>query len=206
MDSADKKTPTAAGAKLARASVGVAVVLVVAWYLVNEIIKLPMIHDVTTDTWHPPVFVAILPLRKDASNPAEYGGADIAEKQKQAYPDIRPTMLPLPPRAAFDRALEVARAAGWEIVAAVPEDNRIEATATTRWLRFKDDVVIRITPAGTGSRVDMRSVSRVGVSDLGANARRIRQANTSTSRQTTRPTSRGRRRRRRSRRATKGRL
>ena len=79
------------------------------------------------------------------------------------------------PRAAFDLALNLARAAGWEIVAAVPEDNRIEAVATTDWFGFKDDVVIRIAAAGGGSRVDMRSASRVGRSDLGTNARRIRE-------------------------------
>ena len=82
--------------------------------------------------------------------------------------------MPVPPRAAFELALDTARRSGWEIVAAVPEENRIEATATTDWFGFKDDIVIRIKPAGTGSRVDMRSVSRVGRSDLGTNARRIR--------------------------------
>jgi len=80
----------------------------------------------------------------------------------------------MPPAAAFDRALGAAREMGWEIVAAVPADNRIEATATTLLFGFKDDIVIHITPAGNGSRIDVRSVSRVGRSDLGANARRIR--------------------------------
>jgi uncharacterized protein (DUF1499 family) len=63
---------------------------------------------------------------------------------------------------------------GWRIVAAVPEEGRIEATATTPLLRFKDDVVIRVTSRGNGSRIDMRSKSRLGKSDLGANAKRIR--------------------------------
>ncbi len=63
---------------------------------------------------------------------------------------------------------------GWEIIAAVREEGRIEATATTRWFRFKDDVVIRVQPQGTGSRIDVRSKSRLGRSDLGANAKRIR--------------------------------
>jgi uncharacterized protein (DUF1499 family) len=151
-----------------------ALVFGVPWYLVNEGRKLPPIHDITTDTSDPPVFVAVLPLRKEAPNTAQYAGAELAEQQKKGYPDLAPALLPAPPREVFDRALEIAKRSGWEIVAAVPEQNRIEATATTDWFGFKDDIVIRIKPANTGSRVDVRSVSRVGRSDLGANARRIR--------------------------------
>ncbi len=151
-----------------------ALVFGVPWYLVNEGRKLPPIHDITTDTERPPAFVAVLPVRKDAPNTAQYGGAELAAQQKQGYPDVVPALLAVPPRAAFDLALDVARKSGWEIVAAVPDDNRIEATATTDWFGFKDDIVIRVKPANGGSRVDMRSVSRVGRSDLGANARRIR--------------------------------
>ena len=152
-----------------------ALVFGVPWYLLNEGRKLPPIHDITTDTGNPPRFVAVLPLRKDAPNTAEYAGAELAAQQKKGYPDLAPATLKTPPRATFDRALEIARASGWEIAAAVPQENRIEATATTDWFGFKDDVVIRIAPAGSGSRVDVRSVSRVGKSDLGANARRIRE-------------------------------
>jgi uncharacterized protein (DUF1499 family) len=136
---------------------------------------LPPIHDITTDTANPPRFVAILPLRKNAPNSADYGGGKIAALQKTGYPDIAPLVIKIPPGAAFDRALSVARALGWEIVAAGRGDNRIEATATTLMFGFKDDVVIRITPDGGGSRIDVRSVSRVGRSDLGTNARRIRE-------------------------------
>ena len=63
---------------------------------------------------------------------------------------------------------------GWEIVAAEPDRGRIEATATTFWFRFKDDVVIRLTPRGYGTYVDVRSKSRIGGGDMGANANRIR--------------------------------
>jgi uncharacterized protein (DUF1499 family) len=151
-----------------------ALVFGVPTYLVNQGRKLPPIHDITTDTENPPVFVAVLPLRKDAPNTTQYGGAELAAQQKQGYPEITPVMLPLAPRAAFELALDAARRSGWEIVAAVPDENRIEATATTDWFGFKDDIVIRIKPVNGGSRVDMRSVSRVGRSDLGTNARRIR--------------------------------
>lgn len=146
----------------------------VPWYLRDRGRQLPPIHDIATDTDHPPQFVAVVPLRKNAPNKLDYL-REVAQQQQKAYPDIGPALLDVPPREAFDRALAAARAAGWEIVAAVPEDNRIEATATTLWFGFKDDVVIRVAPAGRGSRVDLRSVSRVGRSDFGANAKRVRQ-------------------------------
>jgi uncharacterized protein (DUF1499 family) len=136
--------------------------------------SVPAIHDISTDTENAPAFVAVAPLRKDAPNPTAYPGREIAEQQKRGYPDLQPLVLQLPPPAAFERARAVAEQFGWEVVAADAAAGRIEATATTFWFGFKDDVVIRIAPAGGGSRVDVRSVSRVGRSDLGANARRIR--------------------------------
>jgi len=135
--------------------------------------KVPPIHDITTDTDNPPGFVAILPLRRNAPNPAEYGGPEIAAQQRAAYPDVQPVTLNVPPDQAFERALTAARARGWEIVEANSTAGRIEATDTTLWFGFKDDVVIRITPGDGGSRIDVRSVSRVGRSDAGTNARRI---------------------------------
>jgi uncharacterized protein (DUF1499 family) len=134
----------------------------------------PPIHDITTDTERPPAFVAVLPLRADAPNPAEYGGAEIAAQQRQAYPDIQPLVLHVPPNSAFAIARTAADRMGWEIVAADSFGMRIEATATTRWFGFKDDVVVRIEPAPAGSRIDVRSVSRVGRGDVGTNAERIR--------------------------------
>ena len=137
-------------------------------------VKLPKIHDISTDTKKPPRFVAILPLRKDAPNPAEYGGAEIAVKQAEAYPDMATMVLQKSPEHAFGLALETAQRMGWNIVAAVPTEGRIEASDTTFWFGFTDDIVIRITPSGNTSLLDIRSVSRVGLSDVGTNARRIR--------------------------------
>jgi uncharacterized protein (DUF1499 family) len=134
----------------------------------------PPIHDVTTDTDNPPQFVAVLPLRVGALNPVEYGGPETAARQHKSAADIGPLTLSLPPQAAFDRALAAARGMGWDLVASDPSAGRIEATDTTFWFGFKDDVVIRVAPAGTGSRVDVRSLSRVGGGDLGTNAARIR--------------------------------
>src|SRR5260221_4041 len=136
--------------------------------------RVPAIHDITTDTIQPPPFLAILPLRAGALNPVDYGGPDVAAKQQQAYPDIGPLVLNVPPARAFNRALAAAKAKGWDIIASDPAGGRIEATDTTFWFGFKDDVVVRVTPQPTGSRVDIRSLSRVGGGDLGANAARIR--------------------------------
>lgn len=162
---------------LALAVVGIvagALTVALPWQFRQRAQKVPPIHDITTDTEHPPRFVAAVPLRKHAPNTLEYGGAELARAQKQGYPDITPLTLPVDPATAFDQCLRAARSQGWDIVAAVPAELRIEATDTTPFFGFKDDVVVRITPAGGGSRVDVRSVSRVGRSDLGKNAERIR--------------------------------
>jgi uncharacterized protein (DUF1499 family) len=138
--------------------------------------NVPMIHDITTDPGNPPAFVTLAPERNASWNGAAYGGAEVAAKQRAAYPDIAPIASALPPGKAFERALDVARGLGWKIADASPADGRIEATDTTRLLRFRDDVVVRVAPAaGETSRLDLRSASRVGVSDLGKNAERIRE-------------------------------
>jgi uncharacterized protein (DUF1499 family) len=134
---------------------------------------LPRIHDVSTDTVNPPAFVAVLPLRRDARNGTGYS-ARTAAQQKSGYPDIVPLHLDMPPAQALQRAEQAARDMGWIIVDVSTVDLRIEATDTTLLFGFKDDVVIRITPQDSGSRVDVRSLSRVGGSDFGVNARRVR--------------------------------
>lgn len=146
----------------------------VPWTYLQAGREAPRIHDLTTDTENPPQFVAILPLRADAPNPAAYGGPEIARQQRQAYPDLGPLRLESPPAEVFASALAVAKDMGWDMVAEVPSEGRIEATATTFWFGFEDDVVVRIAPQEGGTRVDLRSVSRVGVGDLGVNAQRIR--------------------------------
>ena len=134
----------------------------------------PPIHDITTDTNDPPRFQDIVPLRADAPNPVEYPGPEVAAQQRAGYPDIRPAVLDVPKGQAFERALAAARAMGWEIVASDVEEGRIEATDRTFWFGFRDDVVIRLTPSENRTIVDVRSKSRVGGSDVGTNARRIR--------------------------------
>jgi uncharacterized protein (DUF1499 family) len=146
----------------------------VPWQALEQARQVPPIHDITTDTANPPEFVAIRPLRADAPNPVEYPGEEVARQQQEAYPDVRGHYLDQPPAEAFARALEAARAMRWAIVDAEPDEGRIEATATTFWYGFKDDVVVRVTPRGDGSLIDVRSASRVGRSDAGTNAKRIR--------------------------------
>jgi uncharacterized protein (DUF1499 family) len=142
------------------------------------------IHDVTTDLNNPPAFKDVVPLRtaSGALNPAEYKRVqsmmgkelDVPDAQRKAYPDIQPLVLPQPPAKAVELAAQAAKDMGWDIVAIAPSDGRVEATDTTRYFGFKDDVVVRVVPESTGSRVDVRSESRVGGGDAGTNARRVR--------------------------------
>jgi uncharacterized protein (DUF1499 family) len=150
-------------------------VAVAAWplYMYYQYETLPRIHDISTDTANPPTFDAVLPLRRGAKNPADYVPASATE-QRKGYPDIVPLQLPVAPSVVFDNAERAARAMGWQIVAAAPDKLRIEAIDTTLLFGFKDDIVVRVTPQGSGSVVDVRSLSRVGGSDLGTNARRVR--------------------------------
>ncbi len=133
----------------------------------------PPIHDISTDPDNPLEFVAAVAARGDNSNSLETS-ADTIAQQRAAYPDIKSLISPLPPDQAYARALKVVNDMGWKVLGQDPENGTIEAVATTSIMAFKDDVVIRINGDGAGSVVDMRSVSRVGRSDLGANAARIR--------------------------------
>ncbi|MGQ9426635.1 DUF1499 domain-containing protein [Gilvimarinus sp. F26214L] len=141
----------------------------------------PPIHDISTDTENPPPFVDVLPLRADAPNSHVYGDSPdltpqkLAELQREAYPDVQPRYFDQSREEVFARALEAVDELGWDLVAQSPEEGRIEATDTTFWFRFKDDIVIRIREEGDRTRVDARSVSRVGTSDVGKNAQRIRE-------------------------------
>lgn len=148
--------------------------------------KVPMIHDITTDTENPPQFVKIIALRGEGTNsldysgkmaPVERGSSEMKsnrELQQGFYTDIKPLDLDAGTGPCFTLAADVAEGRGWEMVNVDPEALIVEATDTTFWFGFKDDVVIRVTGDTTSCRVDMRSVSRVGMSDVGVNAARIR--------------------------------
>jgi uncharacterized protein (DUF1499 family) len=141
------------------------------WFLQAQ--TLPAINDITTDMTNPPPLVATLQLRRGSPNPPAYPPAS-APLQKAAFPDIEPLILAVPPAEAFRRADQAATSLGWDVVARAPAEGRLEAIATSKWFGFRDDIVVRIRPQGTGSRVDIRAKSRIGESDLGGNAERIR--------------------------------
>lgn len=149
-------------------------------YRPGEDVNIPPIHDITTDTVNPPQFVDILPLRGPGTNTVIYGTGpgmtpeQQAQLQLEAYPDIQPQYFSAPREIVFERALAAVETLGWELVAQVPAEGRIEATDTTFWFRFKDDIVILISDTAEGSVLNARSVSRVGRSDVGKNAARLR--------------------------------
>jgi uncharacterized protein (DUF1499 family) len=141
----------------------------------SKVKSLPLIHDITTDTVNPPAFVALAEARKAAPNGLVYKAAENVAPQKQAYADIVPFDSKLSPVELFAKAEATARAMKLDIATASAIEGRIEAVATTLFYGFKDDIVIRIVARDGGSRLDIRSMSRVGKSDVGANAARIRQ-------------------------------
>ena len=130
------------------------------------------IHDVTTDLDDPPEFVAAADDGRDLGYP--HGRPDTPTLQRESFPDLASIETELTADAAFERARMVAEELGWTVVWANAGLGHLEAYETSGFFRFVDDVVVRVRPAAAGSRIDLRSTSRVGVSDLGANAARIR--------------------------------
>ena len=155
-----------------------------AWYIPSTVqarLSYPVIHDISTDVINPPMYVANVQLRAQAVNPMEYGvveGLTLEEhiqQQQAAFPDLVPKLIDASPEDVFERSVAALEKMGLEITAAVPEEGRIEAVASTFWFRFKDDVVIRIQAEGNQTRIDARSLSRVGRGDLGANGLRLQE-------------------------------
>ena len=161
--------------------------LYVGWmgtFLIKAL-TVPAIHDVSTDLADPPTFQT-LQMRSD--NLDNVPGGDDKEMQgltpqqrwavvhQKDYGDIRSVRINEPVPMVIAKAERLAKARDWDVAIALPEEGRLEATDTSAFFRFKDDVVLRVRPSdtGEGSIVDMRSVSRVGQSDLGVNAKRVR--------------------------------
>jgi Protein of unknown function (DUF1499) len=155
------------------------VILAYPGYLAWQYRKLPAIHDITTDPIDPPRFEALARLRTgDGTNSAVYAGLYSAEQQRAAYPDIEPVDLDVPVQRAFDVALALVHKRKWLVIDERPPQpprriGRIEAVARTPIMGFREDVSIRVTPDGEGSRVDIRSSSRYFEGDLGSNAARV---------------------------------
>ncbi|HKZ72666.1 MAG TPA: DUF1499 domain-containing protein [Steroidobacteraceae bacterium] len=176
-------------APVPRAAGAIAIVIALAnlGYLLSWMTQMrgtAMIHEVSTDLDNPPPFVELKQVRERTPgvNPTEYvaqiqgrsGPIDVPAQQRKYYPDIQSLTLDVTPEEAYARARRAIERLGWEIAAESPEDGRIEATDTTRFFGFRDDIVVRIQPAAGGVRVDVRSKSRVGLGDAGVNAKRVR--------------------------------
>jgi len=134
---------------------------------------IPPIHDITTDLQDPPIFTIAPQQRGEHSNGLDINPDTIA-KQREGYPDVQSTLTDMDIDTAFDRAIAVATAMNWDIYHQDRNAGVIEAVDTTAIMGFKDDIIIRLRTNADGTLIDVRSVSRVGVSDLGANAKRIR--------------------------------
>jgi len=136
--------------------------------------RTPRIHDICTDTDNPPELVAAARQRARWQNPVAYEGVRVARLQQLAYPDILPVISLLDPDQAWLRVRSIILQSGWQILHEDHNAGTIEAVATTPLFRFRDYVVVRVRKEGAGSRIDIRSAARLGISDLGTNARRIR--------------------------------
>jgi hypothetical protein len=177
---------------LPRIAAGLAVLIALgaAWPGIVEYrtpIAASRVYDISSDVGNPPVFMDLIKVRGDVTNSADYGGFEFARAQEKYYPDIKPVRLSVPPADAFAKAAALAKQMGWQIVAEVADQGRIEAVATTRWFQIQDDVVVRIQWVDNGSKVDIRSKSRIArnnygpmlsatpIGDRGENARRVRE-------------------------------
>jgi Protein of unknown function (DUF1499) len=176
-----------AGMRAALAAMMIALLLLAyPVYLGTKAYRLPRINDITTDPIDPPRYEVLAPLRGGGANPAAYAGLHVAEKQREAYPDIGPLGTNATVQNAYRAAFTVMSkhkdsfvAPYWKVMAArepIPgrRDGRIEAIAYSSVLGFRDDVVVRVRAEPDGARIDVRSSSRYGESDFGVNAARIR--------------------------------
>lgn len=146
----------------------------VPWQMREQAKAAPALHDISTDTAHPPAFVALAEVRRVAPNGIDYDPAEAAA-QKAGYPDIATYRTAEPAAALHGKAAAVVKEMGWQVAANLPDEGRIEATSVSEWFGLKDDIVIRIVATDEGgAALDIRSASREGANDRGANAERIR--------------------------------
>ena len=170
--------------------------LAYAGVIISGARAIPPVHDISTDITDPPAFgadviaaraalpggnavesmtqpISTLASYRAMPNPA-IAGESVGALGRRANPDLVSLPLTLAVGPATQAAATAAHGLGWQVARVDPEAGRVEATVESFWFGFKDDIVVRIRPAGAGSTLDIRSTSRVGVSDLGANAKRIR--------------------------------
>lgn len=165
------------GRAIAAFLIGIAVL---AWPMF-EVVRsstLPAIADVTTDPSDPPRFIAVASARPSSANPIAYPGEETAMRQRVAYPGVQPLELDVNPDEAFNIALGIVEKRGWRVLDSVTprggqREGRIEAVALSPIMGFREDVSVRIRASGGMVKIDMRSASRYGEHDFGANARRV---------------------------------
>ena len=154
-----------------------------AFYVRQQVKDVPPIHDISTDLVDPPAFSdAVYAARAairganalDLLNKRTADDALFTDLQRASYPDIAHVTSGLTPERAFAVASALAREQRWIVTREDAAAGVIEATQESFWYGFIDDIAIRVRADGVGARVDMRSVSRVGRSDLGVNAARMR--------------------------------
>ena len=164
------------GARLVLPAHGAALNLLVGLYLgsiVTSAFILPPMHNVSTDIEDPPEFTAAHAVRGEGANSLEYDSDRLGPIQREGYPEVQPLVMEMAPETMYERAEDALLGMGMEITREDPEQGEVEAVATTSWFGYKDDIVVRLREVDGGTRMDVRSVSRVGLVDLGANAERI---------------------------------
>ncbi|VAX08801.1 hypothetical protein MNBD_ALPHA03-1843 [hydrothermal vent metagenome] len=174
-----KKTCRGLGKAILALCIGLLLAAPVAYLRLSGGGGVPAIHDITTDLVNPPKFIALVGKRGEGANSLEYDSEKLIPLQKEFYPNIGPIMTSADPQAAFIQARDVAADLGWVILGLDTSEiefgaGRFEATDYSFWFKFADDIVVVVKETETGSQIDLRSVSRVGVSDLGVNAKRIK--------------------------------
>ena len=160
-------------AALAGTAIGLAAAYV-PWSFKQTAGSLPYIHDISTDTDNPPEFVAAAKLRKPDDHPVTYDGKEVADLQHKAYADLAPLTTSAPKEKVFAAATAAFASMGMHVVDVDMGQGRIEANQTSLLYGFTDDMVVRVASGTDATKVDVRSKSRVGRSDLGQNAKRIR--------------------------------
>jgi len=166
------------------AVVGSGLILIGPLYDYTSNLGMPPIHDITTDTEHPPPFVSLLTQRDGSTNPPTYDGpnkiefdgktTNVSALQHKYYAAIKSWAQLMSPEKLFKHAVDASYGMGWNVIAIVPDEGRIEATDTTWLFGYTDDIVIRVKPAGMGAKLDIRSKARVGNDDQGRNAARVK--------------------------------
>lgn len=158
------------------ATAAVLILILPMAYVFSNVYKatsLPVIHDISTDLTNPPAFVHAQSIRGEVENTLEWD-PQTAELQKQAYSDIQSIYLAVPVTKAWGLVEQAMMRLPWELTYHSQSLGVFEATSTSFWFGFVDDIIIRVQADGDKSKIDIRSVSRVGKSDLGKNAQRIR--------------------------------